>query len=286
MKNFAMTGVAGYIAPRHLQGHPGHRQPARGGGRSTRRRGRARPLFLSKSASSPSSSASTATSRSCAAAKEAERVALPQHLLAELPARRAHPARAARRRRRDLREAAGHQSVEHRRARRSSSGRPAGASTPSCSCALHPDADRAARAARRPAPDQRTTCRLTYVTARGLWYDVSWKGAKSSRAASRPTSASTSSTCCCGCSARSRVASVHLHDDKRMAGHLELERADVRWFLSIDARDLPFDAAAGHEDDLPFDHRRRPGDRVQRGLRGPSHARLRRSDGGSRVRHR
>ena len=52
---------------------------------------------------------------------------LRQHLLAELSARRAHPSRAARRRARDLREAAGHQPVESGRARRSSSARPGGA---------------------------------------------------------------------------------------------------------------------------------------------------------------
>jgi UDP-N-acetyl-2-amino-2-deoxyglucuronate dehydrogenase len=34
-------------------------------------------------------------------------------------------------------------------------------------------------------------------------------------------------------------ARVHLHDDRRMAGFIELERANVRWFLSVDARDLP-----------------------------------------------
>ena len=30
-----------------------------------------------------------------------------------------------------------------------------------------------------------------------------------------------------------------------MAGHLELDRATVRWFLSTDQRDLPFAAAPG-----------------------------------------
>lgn len=35
---------------------------------------------------------------------------------------------------------------------------------------------------------------------------------------------------------------VHLHTATKMAGMLELERADVTWFLSIDATDLP----AGH----------------------------------------
>ena len=43
-------------------------------------------------------------------------------------------------------------------------------------------------------------------------------------------------------SARRNV--VHRHDDRRAAGLLDLERADVRWFLSIDAADLPDSACA------------------------------------------
>jgi UDP-N-acetyl-2-amino-2-deoxyglucuronate dehydrogenase len=38
---------------------------------------------------------------------------------------------------------------------------------------------------------------------------------------------------------------VHHADARRMAGFLELERARVRWFLSVDAADLPPDAQIG-----------------------------------------
>ena len=38
---------------------------------------------------------------------------------------------------------------------------------------------------------------------------------------------------------------VHLREPKRMAGHLQLARARVRWFLSTDARDLPTPAQPG-----------------------------------------
>jgi UDP-N-acetyl-2-amino-2-deoxyglucuronate dehydrogenase len=34
-------------------------------------------------------------------------------------------------------------------------------------------------------------------------------------------------------------STVHLRDRRRMAGLLELERASVRWFLSVDWDDLP-----------------------------------------------
>jgi UDP-N-acetyl-2-amino-2-deoxyglucuronate dehydrogenase len=37
---------------------------------------------------------------------------------------------------------------------------------------------------------------------------------------------------------------VHLSDERRMAGFLALERANVRWFLSVDREDLPPKAIA------------------------------------------
>jgi UDP-N-acetyl-2-amino-2-deoxyglucuronate dehydrogenase len=37
---------------------------------------------------------------------------------------------------------------------------------------------------------------------------------------------------------------VHLSDAKRMAGFLELERANVRWFLSAERSDLPSEEIA------------------------------------------
>ena len=38
---------------------------------------------------------------------------------------------------------------------------------------------------------------------------------------------------------------VYLSGARRMSGFLELERARVRWFLSAQAQDLPFEARAG-----------------------------------------
>ena len=80
---------------------------------------------------------------------------------------------------------------------------------------------------------------LTYITSRGKWYMESWKGdaAKSYGIATN--------------------IGVHFYDmlhfifgklqrnvvhytaNNKAAGYLEYERARVRWFLSIDANDLP-----------------------------------------------
>jgi UDP-N-acetyl-2-amino-2-deoxyglucuronate dehydrogenase len=38
---------------------------------------------------------------------------------------------------------------------------------------------------------------------------------------------------------------VHVADDRKMAGFLELEKAEVRWFLSVGREDLPEESARG-----------------------------------------
>jgi UDP-N-acetyl-2-amino-2-deoxyglucuronate dehydrogenase len=42
-----------------------------------------------------------------------------------------------------------------------------------------------------------------------------------------------------------RSSRVHLGEPRRFAGTLELERANIRWFLSIDPNDLPFPSLPG-----------------------------------------
>lgn len=86
---------------------------------------------------------------------------------------------------------------------------------------------------------------LTYVTSRGPWYDVSWKGAPE-KSGGVPTNIGIHFfdllLWLFGGAERSEV---HLFEPRRCAGTLLLERARVRWFLSIDHRDLPFRAVPG-----------------------------------------
>jgi UDP-N-acetyl-2-amino-2-deoxyglucuronate dehydrogenase len=80
---------------------------------------------------------------------------------------------------------------------------------------------------------------LTYLTARGPWYDVSWKG-QPDKSGGVPTNIGIHFFDMLVWMFGSVTgARIHLSDDHRMAGFLELERARVRWFLSVDARDLP-----------------------------------------------
>ena len=62
---------------------------------------------------------------------------------------------------------------------------------------------------------------------------------------------------------------LHHSTEAKAAGYFEYERARVRWFLSLDAEDLPGRRArqAAH---LPVDHGGWPGSRVQRRLHGPA----------------
>jgi UDP-N-acetyl-2-amino-2-deoxyglucuronate dehydrogenase len=93
-------------------------------------------------------------------------------------------------------------------------------------------------------PAKKHDIELTYVTSRGRWYEVSWKGdiAKSGGVATNigihffdmllwifgPL----------------QKQAVNLANAKKMSGLFELEKARVRWFLSLDREDLPSAARA------------------------------------------
>jgi len=82
---------------------------------------------------------------------------------------------------------------------------------------------------------------LTYVTARGPWYDVSWKG-QEEKSGGLPTNIGIHFFDLLLWLFGSAVGmQVHLKELRRMAGFLELERARVRWFLSVEADDVPRD---------------------------------------------
>ena len=84
---------------------------------------------------------------------------------------------------------------------------------------------------------------LTYITSRGRWFSASWKGDphKSGGIATNIGVHFFDLLVHVFGGIRNNV--LHLRDDKRNAGYLELERAHVRWFLSIDRGDLPEGAA-------------------------------------------
>jgi UDP-N-acetyl-2-amino-2-deoxyglucuronate dehydrogenase len=86
---------------------------------------------------------------------------------------------------------------------------------------------------------KRAQVNLSYVTRRGPWYQVSWKGdPQKSGGVAMNIGIHFFDLLLWLFGARQR-AEVHLHTPTKMAGMLELQHADVTWFLSIDASDLP-----------------------------------------------
>ncbi|MBP2675745.1 MAG: oxidoreductase domain protein [Deltaproteobacteria bacterium] len=98
---------------------------------------------------------------------------------------------------------------------------------------------------RQNSSGKRHSIDLTYVTCRGNWYFASWKGdtAKSGGIATNIGVHFFDMLLWIFGSVRRRE--VHVAETGKMAGFLELEKADVRWFLSVDRKDLPPEAERG-----------------------------------------
>ena len=83
---------------------------------------------------------------------------------------------------------------------------------------------------------------LTYITSRGRWYFVSWKGVEQKSGGVATNIGVHFFDLLIWLFGDVERAEVHLRQDRRMAGFLELERARVRWFLSVESDDLPAEA--------------------------------------------
>jgi len=82
---------------------------------------------------------------------------------------------------------------------------------------------------------------LTYITSRGNWYDISWKG-ELSKSGGIATNIGVHFYDMLGwIFGEVEENIVHLREKNKAAGYLEFKHARVRWFLSIDENDLPED---------------------------------------------
>jgi UDP-N-acetyl-2-amino-2-deoxyglucuronate dehydrogenase len=80
---------------------------------------------------------------------------------------------------------------------------------------------------------------LTYITSRGNWYAISWKG-DVQKSGGVATNIGIHFFDMLGwIFGKEKKNVVHMLDARKAAGYLELERARVRWFLSIDYMDIP-----------------------------------------------
>jgi len=80
---------------------------------------------------------------------------------------------------------------------------------------------------------------LTYITARGNWYFYSWKGELSKSGGVAMNIGIHFFDMLLWIFGNVQKMEVHYADTKKIGGFLELEKATVRWFLSLDKNDLP-----------------------------------------------
>ncbi|KPL07674.1 oxidoreductase [bacterium SM23_57] len=98
--------------------------------------------------------------------------------------------------------------------------------------------------------DQETTKKehevlLTYITSRGPWYHVSWKGSLEKSGGIATNIGIHFFDLLQWLFGEADVVKVYEAQPNRMSGFLELKRANVRWYLSVDEKDLPYPVDAG-----------------------------------------
>ncbi|NVK51738.1 MAG: Gfo/Idh/MocA family oxidoreductase [Flavobacteriaceae bacterium] len=80
---------------------------------------------------------------------------------------------------------------------------------------------------------------LTYITSRGGWYHISWKGDESKSGGIATNIGVHFYDMLSWVFGKIQENQVHLRTKDTAAGYLEFEKARVRWFLSIDENSLP-----------------------------------------------
>lgn len=90
--------------------------------------------------------------------------------------------------------------------------------------------------------DAKFDVELTYITSRGKWYLESWKGDSRKSFGVATNIGVHFYDMLHFIFGKLQRNVVHYSGETKAAGYLEYERARVRWFLSIDANDLPLQA--------------------------------------------
>lgn len=86
---------------------------------------------------------------------------------------------------------------------------------------------------------------LTYITSRGAWYHSSWKGDPQKSGGISTNIGIHFFDLLMWLFGRVVTCRLFHSDEKRMSGFIELEFARVRWFLSVDKSDLPLRTQPG-----------------------------------------
>lgn len=92
--------------------------------------------------------------------------------------------------------------------------------------------------------DRRADIELTYIARRGPWYQISWKGDESKSGGIALNIGVHFFDLLLWLFGEADETEVHLSEPDRMAGYLGLRNADVRWYLSTRPEDLPESCAS------------------------------------------
>ncbi|MEA1979796.1 MAG: Gfo/Idh/MocA family oxidoreductase [candidate division Zixibacteria bacterium] len=85
---------------------------------------------------------------------------------------------------------------------------------------------------------------LTYITSRGPWYLVSWKGKLEKSGGLATNIGIHFFDMLMWLFGKVEHSEVHFSNPMKTAGYIELENAKVKWLLSIDSNDLPEDISS------------------------------------------
>ncbi|MCS6237833.1 Gfo/Idh/MocA family oxidoreductase [Shewanella baltica] len=112
---------------------------------------------------------------------------------------------------------------------------------------LHPSIIALREKVQNSPADQVFDVELTYMTSRGKWYLKSWKGVDEKSGGVATNVGVHFFDMLHFIFGDIKFNEVHYKDDQTVAGYLEYERARVKWFLSIDANNLPENAIQGEK---------------------------------------
>ena len=87
--------------------------------------------------------------------------------------------------------------------------------------------------------DKKYEIDLTYITSRGNWYLISWKGDEAKSGGIATNIGIHFFDMLMWLFGKVQMLTVHHRDPKNVSGFMELENARVRWFLSVDENNLP-----------------------------------------------
>jgi UDP-N-acetyl-2-amino-2-deoxyglucuronate dehydrogenase len=106
---------------------------------------------------------------------------------------------------------------------------------------LHPKIIDLKNRIKNSSPDKIHDIDLTYITSRGNWYNISWKGDMQKSGGVATNIGVHFFDMLAWIFGGVKTNTVNYSDQNKAGGFLELEGARIRWFLSLDYNDVPDD---------------------------------------------